>query len=203
MGEPDKADVLMTVQRSNVDLNRARQDVAAVTERSLALTRKLGIDPKKVRTTGAIISPEYRWERETNRQVLTGYLVQRQLEIELSDLDKLGNLIEGAVQAGVNNVSPPQLDSTKRRDLNREALAAAARDAESNARAIAETLGARLGPLRQLTAGDAVPPPPPIPMVKAGMMAAEAAADTSAETYTPGSLRFDATVNATFDLIAN
>jgi hypothetical protein len=200
VGEPDKAQVLMTVQKSNADLNRARQEVVTVTQRALDLTRKLGIDTKKVRTTGAIVNPEYRWDQPTGRQVLIGYQVQRQIEIELTDIDKLGELIEGAVRAGVNNVSPPQLDSSKRAELNRQALAAAAKDAEANARIIAETLGAKLGPLRELTAGGAMPPPQPMPMYKASMAMADAAMERGPETYSAGSLRFEASVNATFDL---
>ena len=141
VGEPDKARVQLTVQKSNPVMDKARAEAVAVVEKFLALTKKLGIDPKKVRTTSALVNPEYRWEQQTNRQILTGYMVQRQLEVEVTDLDKLGALIEGAVDAGVNNVSPPMLDSSKRRDLNRQALAAAAKDAEANARAIAETLG--------------------------------------------------------------
>ncbi len=198
-GEPDKARVQLTVQKSNPAMEKARADATAVVEKFLALTRKLGIDPKKVRTTGAFVNPEYRWEQQTNRQVLTGYLVQRQLEVELTDLDKLGALIEGAVDAGVNNVAPPVLDSSRRRELNRQALAAAAKDAEANARAIAETLGARLGALRELTAGDATPPRPPQPVAMAKMELAAQAGDGSA-TYTSGSLEFEAHVTATFDV---
>jgi uncharacterized protein YggE len=199
VGEPDEARVQLTVQKSSPEMARARADAVAVVERFLALTRKLGIDPKKVRTTGAFVNPEYRWDEKNNRQILIGYIVQRQLEVEVNDLDKLGALIEGAVDAGVNNVSPPMLDSSKRRELNRQALAAAAKDAEANARAVAETLGVRLGALRQLTAGDATPPPPPMPMMRAQMMESKAAADGAA-TYAPGSLEFEARVNATFDV---
>ncbi len=198
-GEPDKARVQLTVQKSNPSMDRARADAVAVVEKFLALTRQLRIDPKRVRTTSAVVNPEYRWDQPAGRQVLIGYLVQRQLEVEVTDLDQLGALIEGAVQAGVNNVSPPVLDSTRRRELNRQALAAAAKDAEANARAIAETLGVKLGGLRVLTAGDAAPPPPmPMPMMKAAM-AAEAM-DAGAASYTPGSLEFEARVEATFDI---
>jgi uncharacterized protein YggE len=201
VGEPDKARVQLTVQKSNPAMERARADAVAVVEKFLALTKKLGIDPKKVRTTSSFVNPEYRWDEKNNRQVLIGYMVQRQLEVEVNDLDKLGPLIEGAVDAGVNNVSPPMLDSSKRRDLNRQALAAASKDAEANARAIAETLGVKLGALRELTAGDATPPPPrPMPMMMK-MEAAVAADARGAETYSPGSLEFEARVDATFDVV--
>lgn len=203
-GEPDKARVQLTVQKSDPAMDKARAQAVAVVERFLALTKQLGIERNKVRTTAAFVNPEYRWNKETNQQVLTGYLVQRQLEVEVTDLDQLGALIEGAVSAGVNNVAPPVLDSSKRRDLNRQALAAAARDAEANARAIAETLGMKLGTLRQLVAADASPPPPmpmPMPRMEVAAMAAQADA-RGAASYQPGSLEFEARVNATFDLEA-
>ena len=200
-GEPDKARVQLTVQKSNPSMEKARADALVVVNRFLALTRKLGIDPKKVRTTNAFVNPEYRWEQSTNQQILTGYMVQRQLEVEVTDLEKLGALIEGAVDAGVNNVSPPMLDSSKRRDLNRQALAAAAKDAQVNAQAIADTLGVKLGAMRELTAGDANPPQPqpmPVMMMAKADMAAESG---GAQSYTPGSLEFEARVNVTFDVV--
>jgi hypothetical protein len=200
VGEPDKARVQLTVQKSNPLMERARADTIAVVERFLALTKKLGIDPKKVRTTSALVNPEYRWDKDTGQPVLTGYLVQRQLEVEVTDLDKLGPLIEGAVSSGVNNVSPPKLDSSKRRELNRQALSAAARDAEANARAVAETLGVRVGALREFVAADAAPLPPPVPMPMARMEAAAASMDSGGSSYSPGSMEFEARVTATFDV---
>lgn len=197
-GQPDQARVALTVQKSNPMMERARADAVAVVEKFLALTKSLGLDPKKVRTTASFVNPEYRWDERNNRQVLIGYMVQRQLEVEINDLDKLGALIEGAVDAGVNNVAPPVLDSSKRRELNRQALAAAARDAQANARAIAEALGVTLGTLRELHAADAMPPQPPMPMVRTMSMEADSA--KAAATYTPGSLEFEARVNATFDV---
>lgn len=198
---PDRARVQLTVQRSNALMETARAEALAVVDRFLALTKKLGIEAKYVRTTSALVNPEYRWEQPSGRQILTGYSVQRQLEVELTDLDKLGALIEGAVSAGVTNVSPPSLYSSKRRDLNRQALAAAATDAEKNARTIAETLGVKLGPLRELVAGDAAPPPPPVPMPRLKVAAMAESMDAAA-TYEPGSLEYEARVNATFDLLA-
>jgi len=198
-GQPDQARIALTVQKSNPLMERARADALAVVEKFLALTKSLGLDPKKVRTTASFVNPEYRWDEKNSRQVLIGYMVQRQLEVELNDLDKLGALIEGAVDAGVNNVAPPVLDSSKRRDLNRQALAAAARDAQANARAITESLGVTLGTLRELHAAEAMPPQPPMPMVRT--MSVEAADSAkAAATYTPGSLEFEARVNATFDV---
>lgn len=197
---PDRARVQLSVQKSHKVMAEARTEVLAVVERFLALTRKLGIDPKRVRSTAVMVHPEYRWEQPTGRQILTGYRVVRELEVEVIDLDTLGTLIEDAVSAGITNVSPPTLYSSRLRDIHREALTAAATDAEQNARVLAGTLGAKLGPVRELVAGDATPPSPPMPMVRMKATAMAESMDAGA-TYEPGSLEFEAQVNATFDLI--
>ena len=85
----------------------ARAEVAATVERVLALTRELKIDPKYVNSTRLQVQPEYRWNENDRERVLLGYMVSRQIEVELRDLDKLGALLERAVSAGVNQVGDP------------------------------------------------------------------------------------------------
>ena len=45
--------------------------------------------------------------RSNRKQVLLGYIVSRQVEVEVRDLDQLGPLHRGAVSAGVNQVGDP------------------------------------------------------------------------------------------------
>lgn len=195
---PDIARLSLAVQRRDATMQVARDDTVKVTNAFLALCRKLGIKDSKIRTSGLTIQPEYRWDPKDNQQIFTGYFVQRQLEVELDDLDKLGEVMEGAINAGVNEVSPPQLDSSRRKELSRDALAAAVTDAKANADRIAASLGVKVGAVRTIAAGG-VAPPPPMPM-KAMRMEAMAADSGAAESYTPGQIGFEARVEATFDL---
>lgn len=200
--EPDRAHLSMAVQKSDVSMAAARDAVVVVTRKFIALTARLGIDPKKIRTSGLNARPDYTWDPKTNRQLRTGYVAQRNLEVDLDDLQKLGELVEGAVDAGVNEVSPPLLDSSRERELNREALRDATRDARANASAIAESLGVKLGTAREITATNSTNAPPPVPMVRAMAMKA-AAPESGADTYSTGLLRFEAQITAVFDLVAN
>jgi uncharacterized protein YggE len=192
---PDLATVSLGIQARNPSLEAARGRVAKVAGDFLTLCRKLGIAENKIQTTALTMRPEYRWDPNGREQQFTGYFVQRSLTVELTDLELLGKLIEGAVDAGVNEVSPPQLDSSQRRQLLREALATAAEDARANAETLATALGARLGPVRQINADDVGGPPQPMMMRVQMAEAADAAA-----TYQAGDIRFEARVNATFDL---
>ncbi len=197
---PDIARLALAVQRRDASMQVARDDTVRVSKAFLALCKKLGIPENKIRTSGLTIQPEYRWDEKENKQVFTGYFVQRQLQVEINDLDKLGNVIEGAIDAGVNEVSPPQLDSSQRKDLNRDALAAATADAKANAERIATSLGVKLGPVRTVVAGGAAPPPMPMQEMRVSAMAMSDAAGKSAN-YVPGEISFESRVDATFDVI--
>ncbi|MDJ0928775.1 MAG: SIMPL domain-containing protein [Gammaproteobacteria bacterium] len=193
---PDKALINMGVEARNMDLQAARDRVARVAANFLKLADKLGIPEGKVQTTGLTMRPEYRWDRDGQQQQLQGYYVQRQLQVELDDIELLGELIEAAVNSGVNQVSPPLLDSSRRDELHREALAAAARDARANAAALAAALDGRIGPVRSVQAGGF--PRPPQPMMRSDV--APMALETAAETYQTGDIKIDARVSAVFDL---
>lgn len=191
---PDMARVSLGVMALNETLQTAQQEVAAVTNRVLALTDRLGIERKHINTTGASVRPNYRWNKERDEQELTGFVVERSIQVELRDLDRLGQLIEQAVGTGVNQVSPPALDSSGRADAYRQALALAVADARRNAGTLASAAGETLGPVQSITAGSSYEPPRPM-MLRAQADMAEAAAG-----YNAADLRFDATVTAVFRL---
>lgn len=198
--EPDRAIVNLGVESRKPKLEDARAEVAKTVEAALKLTRDLKIDQKYVRATRVNVQPEYNWDNNARERNLIGYYVSRQIEVDLRDLDKLGQLLERAFDLGINQVSEPQLDSTKRRDLEREAIAKAVQDARLNAEAVAKAAGARLGAPRTISASSGFAPPP-IPLQKRTLaMAAEADASQS---YQRGEMNFSASVQVEYDLIVD
>ena len=151
--EPDRATVTLGVESRKPKLEDARAEVAKTVDAVLKLTRELKMDPKLVRATRINVQPEYNWNASNaNERTLIGYFVSRQVEVELHDLEKLGQLLERATDLGVNQMGDPRLDSSKRQDLVREALAKAVVDARQNAEVIAKAAGAKLGNARTINA---------------------------------------------------
>jgi uncharacterized protein len=196
--EPDRATVSLGVESRKPKMEDARAEVAKTVDAVMKLTRELKIDPKYVRTTRINVQPEYNWDNNARERNLIGYFVSRQVEVDLRDLDKLGQLIERSFDVGVNQVGAPQLDSSKRRDLEREALAKAVEDARLNAEAVAKAAGGRLGPPRTISASSGFVPPQPLAMRNKAMMAE--ASDAGA-AYQGGQLGFNGTVQVEYDLI--
>jgi uncharacterized protein YggE len=195
--EPDLAHVTLGVEARKPALADARSEVSATVERVLALCKSLGIDPKRVNATRVQIQPEYSWNEKDRKRVLLGYLVSRQVQVELRDLEVLGTLLERAVDAGVNQVNDPVLDSSRRKDLERDALAKAVEDAGLNADTLARAAGATLGPVRTLNGATSAPP---VPMFRRQVAMADAAMAPEA-SYQAGEMKFSASVNAEYDLL--
>jgi uncharacterized protein YggE len=195
--EPDLAHVTLGVEARKPTLAEARTEVSATIDRVLKLTQDLRIDPKQVNATRVQVQPEYNWNPKDRKRVLLGYVVRRQVQVELRDLEQLGPLLERAVDAGVNQVGDPALDSSRRKDLEREAMSLAVQDARLNAEALAKAAGVRLGPVRSLNGSASGPP---MPMFRSQVAMADAAAPPEAN-YQPGEMKFNASVNAEYDLL--
>ena len=192
--QPDRAMVSMSIVARDKDLAAAQKEAAEVTAKVLALGKDLGIERKHIDTTGSSVRADYQWNREREEQVLRGYIAQRQLHIDVRDLELLGRVVEGSVAAGVNQVSPPVLDSEKRSEMHRDALANAAKDARANAERLAKTLGTKLGAVLRISDGAAAPSPMPQQRMA---MAASAGAE---QTYNAAELTVSATVQVVFAL---
>ncbi|MBT8421618.1 MAG: SIMPL domain-containing protein [Gammaproteobacteria bacterium] len=194
--QPDIARISMSVVERNKSLNVAQQSASATTAKILRLLDRLKIDRKRIDTTGLNIRPDYRWNRTSEQQELIGYVVERQIMVELRDLDNLGKLLEGAVEAGANQVSPPGFDRTDRAELHRRALADAIRDARANADVMVAAAGAEIGNV--MTISSSGMPSQPRPMMRA--MAADAVAESAEASYVTGDIRFEAFVNIVYEL---
>ena len=192
---PDRATLVFSIVARDDNVGRAQAEAADVTAKVLALTDELGIPDSRVDTMSASVRPDYRWNRETQEQELLGFIAERQMRVELHDLEKVGVVIERAVDVGVNQVSPPELTSSKRRDAYRDALAAAAEDARANAERLAATLGLSLGSALQVNTGSVARPAMPV-----ARMAQMSAAEAAPETYNAGDMTIIATVNVVFEV---
>jgi len=197
---PDRARVVMAVQSRGQELAAARESVIDVTRAFFDVCEALDIDGRQIQATGLTLRPQYRYRKSAagQEQVFDGYLVSRQLQVELTDLERLGPLLERSLDAGVNEVYPPQLYSSRQAGLRREALKAAALDARANAGAVAAGLRLVVGNVVEVRSTGVSRPERP--QFRAARV--EALADDAAETYRVGEIRIEAGVVATFEFSA-
>ncbi len=196
--QPDRAMVNLMSEARSGELTVARDEVNRVVRDMQRFVRSLGVEDRHITTTGITIRPEYDWDPQSRERRFLGYYVGRRIDIDLRQLDRLGALIEGAVDRGIGHISEPQLAVADPAELRRQALALAASDARRNAETLAVTLGSRAGDARRIIASEAAASPEPRMM----MMRAEAASDSgAAETYAAGEIRYSAMIEVEFDLL--
>ena len=195
---PDIAVLHFGVTARRPTVAEGRDEVARGVARLIALARDTGLKDDDIATAALSVRPDHEFEPETRTSKLVGYVVSRHVTLKLRDISRLGELTEQALGVGVTEASPASFDSSRRDELETEALAAAARDARRRAEVMAQALGVRLGPPLQIQAlGVAAPPGP---MLMRGAMA-EADSMSGAETYQPGLISVSAGVTASFMLI--
>lgn len=196
---PDRARVRLGVTQLNADLAAAESKVNSVVRAFLTEARSLGIKDEQINTTGVSIQPEYVWDEKERNNRLVGYRVSREIDVLVQDLNRLGDVVLRATKAGVNQVQPPQLESSKAREVQQQALVKASQDAQARAKLLAETLGMKLGAVHSISASESGPQPPMPKMVMA--MRSDAGSGNAEMGINAGELRYSASVNAEFELI--
>ena len=152
---PDIARVTFTVQNSALTVAAAQKKTTDQTNASLSFVKAQGVADKDVRTLYYNISPQYSYPNpcpfgsicpEYSRSPrIIGYDVSQTIEVKVRDLAKVGDILSGLGEQGVQNVNGPAFaldDDTAGYDAAR---ADAIRKAKAQAKTLAGALGVRLG----------------------------------------------------------
>lgn len=125
-----------------------------------------GVEEKDIQTSSFSIYPEY--DYRNGEQILTGYRVSHMLQVKVRDIDKAGEVIDDAVEAGgdllqVQSISFTIDDTTALRSEAREEAVA---DAQAKAGELATLVGVSLGQPTHISESVYTPSPlPPMPRV--------------------------------------
>jgi len=115
-------------------------------------------------TSGYSMYPLRSYEAE--EPTITGYVVSNRLMVTVTDVDKVGDIIDTAVNAGANEVQSVSftLSDDARQDAREQALENAVEAARSDADILAKKLDVTiLGPVEVTTSGGSVVTPYPVP----------------------------------------
>jgi uncharacterized protein YggE len=184
---PDMARITLRVTRDGQDAAALKKALDDVTRKVLSLTRSLRIDREDV--TAAVVNIQPRYRRGGGQSVIDGVTASRTIAVVLRDLDRYGDLMNGALELGVNSVSGTQLDTSKRAAQEEQALELAMRDAQAAAGRIADGFGVAVGRLLNVHVGQ-----PPVQPMRGVMMEAAVAGDD----FSPGQLVISRQLQATF-----
>jgi len=113
--------------------------------------KALGIEEKDLKTTQFDIYPRYEYQDDETfplreKRVLVGYEVFQSLQVKIRDLEKSGQIVQGAADAGANQVGDLTfaVDDQKRGEAEKQTRKDAIKEAKEQAKEIAKQLGVGL-----------------------------------------------------------
>lgn len=156
---PDRASVSFAVETRADDAGGASQANADAMDRVLRAIRGANLPGLELRTFGYSLRPEYSTNNNQRSREIIAYTAVNNVSATVSDVDVVGRIIDTAIAAGANRVAGISFFASDTEAARNEAMAQAVRDATSEARVIAQTLGYRLGPPLEVNGGAQRPVP--------------------------------------------
>lgn len=194
---PDEVLVYLQIQTKSLSAETAKNRNAEITDDVLTGLIKLGLERKDIETENYNIYPEYDWSK--GKQEFKGYVASNYMKVKATDFDKVGDIIDSAVDAGalVNYINF-ELSTKKSNEYKAKVLAEASKDAKIKAESIAAGLGKELGSLVSVTASDYSYVP--YPLYRAEAEGESADVKTVATNIQPKNLDVTASATVTYKI---
>lgn len=138
--QPDTAILVISVVTQSKSALEAQQDNARRSDAVIRAVKAAAGAGAEVKTSGYSLTPQ-RVYKENQPPTITGYEAHNSVTVTMSDLQKVGAVIDAAAQAGANNVETVSFTLRQDRAARDQALAGATREAIGKANTIAQALG--------------------------------------------------------------
>ncbi len=159
MAEPDTAIVSISVVTQNRNAVEAQQQNARQTTAVINALKRAAGSRAEIKTSGYALVPQ-RVYKENQPPTITGYEARNSISVTLSDLTRVGAVIDAATQAGANNIDGVSFSLRQDRTARGRALAEATLEAIGKANTLAQTLGGRVVRIVAVHEGGTNPPRP-------------------------------------------
>lgn len=179
---PDRAELSFGVESSARTASAAIAANAAEMRKVIAAIRAAG--GGELETRFVSLSPRFTQQNDVDSFVATNTVSAR-----ITDLTKVGALIDAAVAAGANRVDGPSFARGERIELYRQALRAAVANARGTAQVLATASKVSLGRITDISEGSSGP---------VAVVAGTAAAGST--PIEPGTQQITASVSVTFSI---
>jgi uncharacterized protein len=183
---PDRAIVQVTVDSRAETAAGAGADNRAKQDRVIAAVKAAGVAAPQIRTIGYRVTPEYAQPERGKAPRVTGYHANNTIQVEVRNVETIGNVIDAALGAGATNIGSVGLYSSNTDAARREAVRLAVAKARGEAESAATAAGGTLGTMLELTIDPGSLPRPLMQQVMVTGTAMSVGGDMSAApAYTP------------------
>jgi uncharacterized protein YggE len=153
LAKPDVAVLSFSIVTEAINSKNAQNDNSKKSKEVVDFLKKQDIKDNDIKTTGYNIYPQYVYP-QNGRPQIRGYQVSQDLEIKVRDLDKLNNIVDGVVMAGVNRFNSLVFKVDNLEDLKLQARKRAIKDAQNKAKELEKQIDIKLGKIVDFSEND-------------------------------------------------
>ncbi|MGB4442026.1 MAG: SIMPL domain-containing protein [Coriobacteriia bacterium] len=189
---PDMAEMYFGATVQSEDAKDALGGANELAEAITAAVKDAGVASEDIQTANVSVYPEQDYNGP--QPVVTGYRASIQVRVKVRDIEKIGEVIGAASDAGANEIGGPSFMLDDDAEVTNEAIELAIADARNRAEVMAKAAGKELGEIISVSETGASAP------VYYGVRTAEAADMAAGVAIEPGQLDITTTVTVVFEL---
>ena len=155
---PDIAYIYLGVQTQDSSASTAMQENNTRAAALIEAVKSFGVEAADIQTTNFSIYPQNIYDGDNN-VIGTTYIVQNVVYVTVRNLDTLGELLDGAFQAGANTINSISFDVADRTEAVSQARLAAVEDALRQAQELTGATQVTLGEVQTISYYDSTPYP--------------------------------------------
>jgi uncharacterized protein YggE len=202
---PDEAVVTLGVETFNASLQKGQELNNAAGNRLLDSVKRLGVEEKNIKTQDLSVSIQYVSFDHPSRGI-EGYTLRKMYVVTLKDVSRAATVINTALLNGANIISGIDYRTTELRKHRDAARVAAVRAAKEKAMALLAELGCKLGKPQTVSEANfsyyGYGQGNMTQNVMASVDGSALSGDIGGDTIPAGQIGIRATVQITFDIMA-
>lgn len=125
----------------------------------LQFVKSQGVASEDIKTTGYNLSPNYQWDKNTQRNYITGYTLTQTVQAKVRDLSKVAPILGGLAPLGVNQIGGVTFTFADDEKVLATARADAFEKARAKAMEMASESGVSLGRIVNVAESNYIPVP--------------------------------------------
>ena len=193
--QADMATLHFSITAQDKDSLKVRQAVDVKVAAFVNALGKVGIKPQELEAGNLQLSPEYQYGAEQAPK-LSGYRALRDVSVRLYQLERVNQVIDSALKAGLNGVNNISYGVRDEQRYLGKVRQLAIDDSKGKANELAKAYGMTLGKLYSVSYEDKSTPP----VVMAKMSAPPSPNVADANSYLANQLQFTDTIRVVFML---
>ncbi|ODM41568.1 SIMPL domain-containing protein [Cereibacter johrii] len=162
-GRPDMATITLGVTTEAATAAEAMAGNSEKLGRVLQRLKEAGLEDRDLQTSGLSLNPNWTQSPDGEAPRIAGYVASNMLTVRVRALDRLGAVLDQAVQDGANTLQGVSFGLVDPQPAMDEARRKAVAKAQARAQLLTEAAGVQLGPILEIReGGDGYQPPMPM-----------------------------------------